>query len=367
MRHRDGLTPARHRSGLPLLAIALFAAHAQPTLAATDRILRSDFEAGLSATLEQWTWEPFADAQCGDGSSVGIGVNLTTKSDRVLIYLEGGGACWSEQTCYGALPTTTISYPASQFVADTASTLALSGGFFDRTAVNNPFKDYSYVYVPYCTGDVHAGDNVVTYGTHTTHHVGFTNMTKFLAALADTFPNAGRIVLAGSSAGGLGATINWWQTQETFTRVRVDMINDSGAIMPADVATNPSDLEQTWRTQWNLAATLPPGCTACANSFDVILAFYASEFPNSRGALLSYVSDSVLPFFYGISFSTFSAGLTELETQQFDPTVTLKYFNEAGSGHVLWFSPTKATNGVTVQQFITQMVSDDPGWTSEKP
>ena len=36
-------------------------------------------------------------------------------------------------------------------------------------------------------------------------------------------------------------------------------------------------------------------------------------------------------------------------------------------GHVLWFSPTladAATGGVTVQTFITQMVTDDTAWTS---
>jgi hypothetical protein len=31
---------------------------------------------------------------------------------------------------------------------------------------------------------------------------------------------------------------------------------------------------------------------------------------------------------------------------------------------VLWFSPTLTTNGVTVQQFVTQMVTDDKSWTS---
>ena len=353
-----------------LLIGAMLACVALRASASPDRILRSDFEPGISAAVEKWTWVPFADAKCGDGSSVGIGVNLTMKSDRVLIYLEGGGACWSNLTCALGLADHFLSgYGATDFAADSTDTtgLAKTGGFFDRAAVANPFNDYSYVYVPYCTGDVHAGDHVVTYTTGPGYHVGFSNMTKFLIALADTFPAAGRIILAGSSAGGMGATINWWQTREAFPQVRVDMINDSGAIMPADVATSPSNLEQTWRTQWNLAATLPPGCTACANSFDVILAFYAGEFPNSRGALLLYVSDSVLPAFYGITSSTFSAGLSELETQQFDPTATLKYFNEAGSGHVLWFNPALTTNGVTVQQFIAQMVADDPGWSSEKP
>jgi hypothetical protein len=353
---------------LGFTALLLIAAAARPASASPDRVFWNDFEPAISADAETWTWIPFDDAKCGDGSSVGLGVNLSSMSDRVLIYLVGGGACWTQSNCYGFFQTATnfSGYSASDFAADAAdaSYLAKPGGFFDRTAAANPFRDYSYVFVPYCTGDVHAGDNVVSYGTHTAYHVGFRNMTAYLKRLADTFPQAGRIVLAGSSAGGMGATINWWQTQQAFPSVRVDMINDSGAVMPEDVLPSPNTEEQQWRTQWNLAATLPPGCSACATSFDVIFAFYASEFPASRGALLSYTQDGVLPFFYGISTSKFTQGLGELEAQQLAPTTTLKYFNKAGSGHELWFAPSLTTNSVTVQQFVTQMVTDDLNWTS---
>jgi len=349
------------------MALLLMTLAARPASASPDRVFWNDFEPAISADAETWTWIPFDDAKCGDGSSVGLGVNLTSKSDRVLIYLEGGGACWSEFYCYFLQTATNFTgYSESDFVADTADTTSLAkpGGFFDRSAAENPFKDYSYVYVPYCTGDAHSGDNIATYGAHTAYHVGFRNMTIFLKRLADTFPQAGRIVLAGSSAGGLGATLNWWQAQQSFPGVRVDMINDAGAVMPEDVLPMPNTTEQQQRVNWNLAATLPPGCTACATSFDVIFAFYASEFPSNRGALLSYTQDNVLPFFYSISTSKFTQGLGELEAQQFAPTTTLKYFNEAGSGHELWFTPALTTNNVTVQQFVTQMVTDDLNWTS---
>jgi len=120
------------------------------------------------------------------------------------------------------------------------------------------------------------------------------------------------------------------------------------------------------RTNWNLAATLPPGCAACAASFDVIFAFYASEFPQHRGALLSFEQDTVLPAFYGINGSAFTTGLTELEAQQFDTTSSLRYFARAASGHELWFKPQDKTNTTTVQQFVTQMVTDDLNWVSQK-
>jgi hypothetical protein len=345
---------------------------AAPTaLAGMDRISWNGFESPIGVPVDTWSWVGFPNSQCGNGSSTGIGINPTTLSDRVLIYLEGGGACWDATTCYLLQTATnfTSGYGASKFALDAADTsgLAQSGGFFDRSAAANPFKDYSYVYVPYCTGDAHSGSNVVALGLGTAHFVGFRNIRAFLERLVVTFPGAGRVVLAGSSAGGLGATLNWWQTQNAFPETRVDMINDSGAIMPEDVLAQPNTTEQTQRANWNLAVTLPPGCSACATAFDVILSFYANAFPDNRGALLTYNPDTVLPFFYGISNSQFTTGLGELEAQQFDPTNTLRYFQTGSSGHVLWFSPTATVNSASVQSFVTKMVTDEANWASVKP
>src|SRR5579872_283862 len=47
-----------------------------------------------------WTWVPFSNCFCMEGSTTGIGVNLNTNSSRVLLYLLGGGACWDYTTCY---------------------------------------------------------------------------------------------------------------------------------------------------------------------------------------------------------------------------------------------------------------------------
>src|SRR5262245_37715913 len=47
-----------------------------------------------------WTWIPFENSTCANGASTGIGVNLSSLSNRVAIFLAGGGACWDELTCY---------------------------------------------------------------------------------------------------------------------------------------------------------------------------------------------------------------------------------------------------------------------------
>ena len=318
----------------------------------------------IDAPDEVWTWIPFDNAFCGDGSTTGIGVNLSKKSSRVLLYLEGGGACWSDLTC-NTLKTAsnfTTGFNETNF-KNTASN-SLSKSFFSRTAADNPFKDYSIVYVPYCTGDIHAGDNTVMYGGKAAKHSGYKNVSAYLERIVPTFPNADRVILSGASAGGFGAALNWWQTQEAFGSIRVDMLDDSGTPMPPSI---PIASEAEWRKQWNLAATFPPGCTECATRIDGILGFYAKIYPDHRGALMSYTKDSVLPTFFGITQDKFATGLEEQATTQFDPSPNLRYFIYTGSGHVLWSNPGLTTKGVTMREFVTKMVTDDPTWNSVHP
>lgn len=356
----------------------LFAVPALCGATPPDDIFKDGFEAPINAAANTWTWVPFSDAFCGDGSTVGIGINPSSIGTRVLIYMEGGGACYDSLTCY-TLQTAahfTTGYSESDFNAEASSSsyIAQPGGLFDRTSAANPFKDYSYVYVPYCTGDAHSGNNIVQLGANTAHFVGFDNMKAYLSRLYPTFRSAGRVVLAGSSAGGFGATANWWQTQRAFANIRVDMIDDSGTYMPPDILADGNGSDATEFTAWNLATTRPPTCTTCNTAIDTIFDFYSAAFPGNRGALLSYTQDTVLPSFYGITQAQFTTGLGELETSQFNATANqnLAYFAVGGAGHVLWFDPTistgnLATGNFTLQQFISLMESDDPTWQSLHP
>src|SRR5690349_6763166 len=47
----------------------------------------------ITAPPGQWTWVDFPDAVCDDNSPTGIGVNLANNKN-LLVYFEGGGACW---------------------------------------------------------------------------------------------------------------------------------------------------------------------------------------------------------------------------------------------------------------------------------
>ncbi len=326
----------------------------------------------IAAAAGKWTWVPFDDAYCADGSTTGLGVNLSTTSSKVIIYLEGGGACWNDLTCYELQTASYLTgYSEADFVSESTDTtyLAQPGGFFDRTASANPFKDYSFVYVPYCTGDVFGGDVVATVGTTTTHFVGFHNMGAYLARIVPTFANAERVILAGSSAGGFGAGLNWWRTQQAFGSVRVDLLDDSGTAVPSAFEEEAGvDDEALQSAAWGLAAAAPPGCDSCQVDPSTLYGFYDETYPTHRGALLSYTQDSVLPSFFGISTGEFTSGLDEDLAAYFKPSDPLKSFVINQSGHVLFFSPELATSsGVTVMEFVSQMVDDDAAWKSVGP
>jgi Pectinacetylesterase len=325
----------------------------------------------ITATAETWTWVPFPDAECANGAATGIGVNLSsTPNARVLIYLEGGGACWSDLTCYTLMSAAyfTTGYDEADFVTESASVLNVPGGFFDRTTSANPFQDYNYVYLPYCTGDVFGGNNVVKFPSGTAHFVGYANVGAFLSRIVPTFPDADRVILAGSSAGGFGAAINWWRTQQAFGSIRVDLIDDSGTAMPDSILGDAGvSLEQTQGAAWNISSAIPPGCTSCAHDLSTLYGYYEKEFSTHRAALLSYEEDTVLPSFFGITEAQFTAGLNQDIGTYFGSASALKYFTNAGAGHVLWFTPTLTTGTTTVQEFITQMITDDPSWASVHP
>jgi hypothetical protein len=74
-------------------------------------------------------------------------------SDKVLLYFQGGGACWDEATT--SIPICT------QSAAPTTG----DPGVFCRSDCHKPnkFEDFTIVQILYCTGDAHIGDTVRPY------------------------------------------------------------------------------------------------------------------------------------------------------------------------------------------------------------
>jgi hypothetical protein len=359
-------TPSHRLSSLAvLLAGALAAGCGDETVPPPAPPAPPEHGQPIEAPREQWAWVPFANAFCADGNPTGLAVNLTDRSPNAVIFLMGGGACWDYQSCYESALATYVASGFTEFDMPVLEVAAAGVGLLSRDDPHNPFRDYSVVAVPYCTGDAFTGSRTAVYAGHPTSHVGHSNVMAYLERLVPTFSRAERVVVVGVSAGGIGAAFNWWHIQKAFGDVRVDMIDDSGPAFRRPFLE--PELESTWRNTWGIDQGLPASCSECRQELDALVSFAANEAPKSRGALLSYTADSVLPGFLQISEEEFTAGLDALAAERLEGLPRARYFFIEGSGHVTLFHPDLAQNGVRLWDWIPTMIGDDPGWSSVRP
>ena len=115
---------------------------------------------------------------------------------KLLIFEQGGGACWQN-------------FYFCNILAEDQEPPAPPVGIWDFDSKDNPFADYSVVYMPYCDGSTFSGDNDVVDANFpfgpVRFHRGLRNQSAGMDLAKAMFPNASRITVAGSSAGGVGA------------------------------------------------------------------------------------------------------------------------------------------------------------------
>jgi hypothetical protein len=236
-----------------------------------------------------WTYVPIEGAVCRNGSPTGIMVSLNSASPNVMIYMEGGGACFNTTTCT-ANPS---SFNPNGF--------SYTSGIFQRMHDPNPVTDWNFVYFPYCTGDVHAGDTATSVAGSVQEFRGYTNVRLALDRIVPTFPNASQVLLTGISAGGFGAAANSEQVQRAFGDVPVVLLDDSGPPMSDDYIA--PCLQDAWRTTWGMDQTILADCGSnCPNASDFVLdlgVHLVRRYPDNMGGLFSHFQDGIIRYFYG--------------------------------------------------------------------
>jgi hypothetical protein len=234
---------------VPLVFAGLVAACSPGSGSGSDDQADPDVDATEvpSDDVESAGWEkivPGGDCRCSDGSEYSFYARDADPT-RVVFHLDGGGACWSAETCD----------PASERYDPTVGDDEdpdLRPGLFDLDADDNPLADFSFVVVPYCTGDVHLGDQTTEYTPDLTiQHAGLTNGTAALDYLADTFPDATEVVVTGESAGAVAAPVYAGLVADRFPDARITMLADSGGMLPAAPA-----LDDLLTEEWNATAAV---------------------------------------------------------------------------------------------------------------
>ncbi len=256
----------------------------------------------IVAPAGAWSWVEFDDTRCANGTPTGLGINTREGASDVVISLMGGGACWDAGSCFFVKSAWNIDfgYGNAQFSGERFRSIPL----FDRAV--SPFADASFVYLPYCTGDLHVGTTTQTYVQgRPTSHVGAQNLDAFLKRLAPTFANARRIFVIGTSAGGFGAQMNAWRFKAAFPTAEVHVLADSAAmVMPA--GTRWSEWFAAWKPE------LPPGCSGCSETTTAWIDSARRDLKGGRLALVTSTEDGLLSTFTGRSGAEFHAGVDEL-------------------------------------------------------
>ena len=179
-------------------------------------------------------WEQVAggdDCMCADGSDYSFWVR-EADPERVVFYLEGGGACFTAATC--SFTDGTYSVTTGESDDPTGA-----GGIFDFSNPANPLAGSSFVGAPYCTGDVHIGNNVHQYSEDlTVYHNGFANASKALAELHSRFPDATEVVVAGSSAGSVAAPFFGGLVSDLYPDAKVSVVADASGAYPSNPVIN---------------------------------------------------------------------------------------------------------------------------------
>jgi hypothetical protein len=202
-------------------------------------------------------------------------------SEDLVIYLQGGGACWSE-LCL-ANQSATPGIPA--------------GGILNPDDPDNPFREWNVAYFNYCDGGLHISDRDIDStgdGIEDRRQRGLHNTSAGLDVTAATFPAPRRIVLTGVSAGGFGTTWTLPLVRRLYPGVPIDVINDSGVGVGRPDDPGFVDL---LAEDWNLDAFLIPGCPeACYPDGHLTdyLSWQLDQDPDTRLGLMSHKQDAVI-------------------------------------------------------------------------
>ena len=288
---------------------------------------------------------------------------------RLLIFEQGGGACW--QDFYNCNVLSEAQEPPTARV-----------GIWDFDSKENPFADYSIVYMPYCDGSVFSGDNDVfdpDFGTSigvpqavVRFHRGMRNQSAGMDLARATFPHASRITVAGSSAGGVGAAgfAPFLVRLLYDNQVKLTVFNDAG---PITVNQDAVDDIIARAADWQVGQFYPASCTDCGDGVNddstAIVRWRLDNDSTIREAF--YETDADLTNRFFLDLLADPAGFRDLivskhgELNAAHPDRYKRFIVSGDDSHTALQSPlfySQDANGVFLNQWAEDFLVPKPMW-----
>ena len=256
------------------------------------------------------------------------------KEEKLIVYFDGGGACWDSNTCVTGQQT-----PVPAYVPELPKTVPTEG-LFDQANKKNPYRKWSIAVIPYCTGDIHFGSKDQNYtdftgavtgvpgGTVTIHHRGFDNFLYVRDWLMKRYRGGNKeghreaehdhddedgkvkkLLVTGSSAGGYGAAFAYPHLKQAFPEANAYLMSDgsSGVISDALMQQAFRLPEARWGARNNVVTAIPQmngildlPASSFAPAFYFALAGY---YPQDRFSQYTTLFDTIQVLFYNISLN----------------------------------------------------------------
>ena len=279
-------------------------------------------------------------AYCSDGTDYNFSVKPGDPA-KALLFLQGGGGCWNGMMCHPDLnPTYSINLRN-----DNPENM---NGIFDLENRNNPFRNHTVIYIPYCTADVHLGSKVGEYtvprlenfpgGEFEINHMGYPNAKVALDWIYEYLTNPSEFMVAGSSAGSVAVPVYAALIKDHYANARVVGFGDaSGGYRGANF--NPFDV-------WGIGDVLDQSprfgsinrdglgfyelFIAAGQRGDIVLASFDTKEDTVQKQFMGALgqdSESLLP--------TLKANLADISNQ----TANFSYFVADGSFHTILLRP----------------------------
>jgi Pectinacetylesterase len=208
-------------------------------------------DSAAATTAAKWKKvSPGGDCMCADGSEFAFW-ERRVDPQKVVFFLDGGGSCFDAKSCAftGLNHGGESEYDWSIYGEDPDS----EDGIFNFARTDNPFRDYSFVYVPSCTGDVHLGDVTRKYSPSlTVEHKGFVNGTAALDYVTENYPDATQVVVIGKTVGAIASPIYGGLVADLLPDAQVTVFGGQSGFLPDDPDLNTKFFGRLWGVYANM-------------------------------------------------------------------------------------------------------------------
>jgi len=300
--------------------------------------------------------EPGGRTTCSDGSPYRFYAKPGAR-DKLAVFFNGGGACWSAETCN---PQANAKRPL--YYPSVAPPFNVPGdaGIFDDKRADNPLRGWTIVVVPYCTGDVHVGARRITYALgkrrFAIEHKGAVNAQAVLNWTFGHVPAPKTVLVAGSSAGAIGAAFHAGAVARRYRTSDVSLLADAAG------AYRTPRLAEVYRG-WGIYRVAPAWMRGSRDPliFEAFISANDAAFPHMRQAQYNYAGDpEQAAFLHLLGGADVEASLRANLDELHKAIPGFRSYTAAGTKHTILGHNelyTIATGGVAFRQWVADFVA----------